>query len=219
MVDQLLKRIAAEAKKGDMKIDADAYLAAGRDPSDPVLLGSGSLEAEIGFFGRDPGRREVEIGEPFIGKGGQLVRSALYRAAGGEGSPTLQESIDIGRRVFWGNTVPFKPLGNKAWSTRIKRRFLPYIRELLTEEWQGRELITLGNHAFDWFGLAEPRNKPLLREYWEREERYDSCLEVSLAGKKMRLYPLPHPSPLNATWHARFPDMLHRRLKQLRWRG
>lgn len=219
MVDQLLKRIAAEAKKGDMQIDADAYLAAGRAPSDPVLLGSGSLEAEIGFFGRDPGRREVEIGEPFIGKGGQLVRSALYRAAGGEGSPTLQESIDIGRRVFWGNTVPFKPLGNKAWSTRIKRRFLPYIRELLTEEWQGRELITLGNQAFDWFGLAEPQNKPLLREYWEREERYDGFLEVSLAGKKMRLYPLPHPSPLNATWHARFPDMLHRRLQQLRWRG
>lgn len=217
MVNQLLERIAAEAKNGHMPIDVDAYRAAGRELSEPVLLGSGSLKAEIGFFGRDPGRREVEIGEPFIGKGGQLVRSALFRAAGGEGSPTLEESIEIGRRVFWGNTVPFKPVGNKAWSTTIKRRFIPYIRELLAEAWQGTELITLGNQAFDWFGLAEPKNKPLLREYWAREERYESFLEVSLAGKMIRLYPLPHPSPLNATWHARFPEMLDRRLKQLRW--
>jgi uracil-DNA glycosylase family 4 len=219
MVDHLLERIAAEARRGDMTVDEEAYRAAGREPSEPVLLGSGSLQGEIGFFGRDPGRREVELGEPFVGKGGRLVRGALYRAAGGAGTPTLSESIEIGKRVFWGNTVPFKPLGNKAWSTRIKRRFLPYIQELLAEAWQGRELITLGNHAFHWFGLAEPANKPLLQEYWRRQERYESVLEVTLGSKRIRLYPLPHPSPLNATWHARFPEMLDRRLEQLDWRG
>lgn len=200
-----------------MPVDLAAYRAAGRASTEPVLLGSGSLEASLGFFGRDPGRLEVELGEPFVGKGGQLVRTALYRAAGNSGTPTLEESIEIGKRVFWGNTVPFKPLGNKAWSVKIKRRFVPLIRELLTEQWLGRELITLGNQAFDWFGLAEPENKPALQEFWKREERYESSLEVTLSGKRIRLHPLPHPSPLNAAWHARFPAMLQRRLKEIGW--
>ena len=86
----------------------------------------------MGIFGRDPGRTEIELNEPFIGKGGQLVRAGLYRAAevGGE-LPDLDTSIEVGRRVFWANTVPYKPIGNKAWSVRVKRRFVPYIRDLL----------------------------------------------------------------------------------------
>jgi uracil-DNA glycosylase len=112
-MEELLDRIAREAARKPMTVDLPVYEAAGRDPLEPVLLGSGSLEAELGFFGRDPGRREAETGEPFIGKGGQLVRGALYRAAGGRGEPSLEESVEIGKRVFWGNTVPYKPIGNK----------------------------------------------------------------------------------------------------------
>ncbi|MFP4302513.1 MAG: uracil-DNA glycosylase family protein [Spirochaetaceae bacterium] len=216
-MEQLLRRISAEAAKGGMPLDQAAYLEAGREPTDPVLLGSGTLDSTLGFFGRDPGRREIELGEPFVGKGGQLIRGALYRAAGNDGTPSLEESIEVGKLVFWGNTVPFKPLRNEAWSTGIKRRFLPLIRELLTEQWKGRDLITLGTHAFDWFGLAEPENKPRLREFWKREERYESSLTVSLSGKEIRLYPLPHPSPLNATWHARFPALLDLRLREIGW--
>ncbi len=214
---ELLDRIAAEARTGGMNIDVETYTSAGRDPDLPVLLGSGSLTSRIGFFGRDPGRREVELGEPFIGKGGQLVRSALYRAAGGSGPLTEEEAITIGQKVFWGNTVPYKPVGNKAWSTSVKRRFLPYIRELLVVHWRGSELITLGNQAFEWFGLADGTLRPRLREYWKRDDRYESSLEITLDGKTIRLFPLPHPSPLNATWHALFPSLLDARLRELDW--
>jgi uracil-DNA glycosylase len=214
---ELLQAIAAEARNGAMTIDTEAYAAAERDPSDPVLLGSGDLAAAVGFFGRDPGRREIEIGEPFVGKGGQLVRGALFRATGGVGEPTLEESIAVGRRVFWGNTVPYKPVGNKAWPVAVKRRFLPFIRELLVEQWRGHDLITLGNQAFEWFGLADPSLRPLLREFWGRGDRYERSLELHLDGKVIRIHPLPHPSPLNATWHQRFPEMLDRRLQQLSW--
>ncbi|MEX2442183.1 MAG: uracil-DNA glycosylase family protein [Alkalispirochaeta sp.] len=214
---ELLQRIAAEARNGTLSVDTEAYTEARRDPTEPVLLGSGDLTASVGFFGRDPGRREVETGEPFVGKGGQLVRGALYRAAGGTGQPTLEESIAAGQRVFWGNTVPFKPVGNKAWPVAVKRRFLPFIRELLVEQWQGHDLITLGNQAFEWFGLAEPSLRPILREFWGREDRYEGSLEISLAGKRIRLHPLPHPSPLNATWHRQFPRLLDARLHELSW--
>ena len=214
---ELLQRIATEAGAGNMTVDTEVYTAAERDPTEPVLLGSGDLTAAVGFFGRDPGRREVELGEPFIGKGGQLVRGALFRAGGGVGAPTLEESIVVGRRVFWGNTVPFKPVGNKAWPVAVKRRFVPFIRELLVDHWQGHELITLGNQAFQWFGLAEPNLRPLLREFWVRDDRYEASLEIELAGKTIRLYPLPHPSPLNAAWHQRVPALLDARLRELGW--
>ncbi|MCB9794994.1 MAG: uracil-DNA glycosylase family protein [Alphaproteobacteria bacterium] len=215
----LLDRIAQEAARGGLDIDRPAYEEAGRDPLEPVLLGSGDLSAPLGFFGRDPGRTEIELGEPFIGRGGRLIRDGLHRAVHGEDAPDLAAACAIGERVFWGNTVPYKPTGNKAWSVSVKRRFVPMIRELLVQRWQGQDLITLGNVAFDWFRLADKQLTEPLREFWEREDRYEASLEIRLAGKRIRLHPLPHPSPLNATWFPRFPGLLDARLQALGWTG
>ncbi|MCB9763410.1 MAG: uracil-DNA glycosylase [Alphaproteobacteria bacterium] len=215
----LTDRLAQEAARGDMNIDLPVYTQAGRPPHAPVLLGSGSLGARLGFFGRDPGRNEVLHGEPFIGKGGQLIRDGLYRAAHGCDAPDIEAAIKVGTRVFWVNTVPYKPVGNKAWSVPIKRRFLPMIAELLVDHWVGCDLITLGNVAFDWFGLADPVLKPALADFWSRDDRYSASLEVTLRGKRFRLHPLPHPSPLNATWFPRFPGLLDDRLAALGWTG
>ena len=217
--NELLERIAAEARRGGMAIDQEAYAAAGRDHTWPVLLGSGSLDADLGFFGRDPGRTEAETGEPFVGAGGQLVRGALWRASEHTGTPTFEESVAVGRLVFWGNTVPFKPVGNKAWPMRVKRRFAPLIRELLVDHWRGHTLITLGNEAFHWFGLAEPSLRPQLDAFWRRDDRYRTSLTVTLAGREISLHPLPHPSPLNARWHRLFPELLDDRLRALGWPG
>jgi len=196
---QILESIRVEARKGDMTIDTAAYEEAELDPCEPVLLGSGSLDSRVGIFGRDPGRNEVLQREPFIGKAGQLIRNAL-----GE---------DV---VFWANTVPYKPLGNKAWSVKVKRRFLPMIRDYLVHVWTGDQLITCGNVAFEWFGLAEPSLKPLLKEFWTREDRYAANLQVELDGKPITLLPLPHPSPLNARWYPLFPALIEARLQLLR---
>ncbi|MEM8883944.1 MAG: uracil-DNA glycosylase family protein [Planctomycetota bacterium] len=197
-MNALLEDIRAEARKGDMDVDVAVYEEAGLDPSEPVLLGSGSLASRIGIFGRDPGRTEVFEREPFIGKGGQLIREAL-----GD------------RVVFWANTVPYKPVGNKAWSVKVKRRFLPMIRTFLVEHWQGDQLLTCGNVAFEWFGLADPSLKPRLKEYWTRPDRYEATLDVELDGKRITLHPLPHPSPLNATWYPKFPALIRARLQSL----
>jgi uracil-DNA glycosylase len=215
----LLRRIEYEAAQGEMDIDFDAYRAAGREPFEPVLLGSGSLQARIGIFGRDPGRTEIDLGEPFIGKGGQLVRAGLHRASVSRGVMDLAASIEVGRHIFWGNTVPYKPLGNRAWSVRVKRRFVGAIRELLVEHWEGHEMLTLGNQAFDWFRLAAPELRDTLRSFWAREDRYEASLEIRLGGKVMCLHPLPHPSPLNARWYPLFPALLDARLASLGWKG
>ncbi len=112
---ELLSRIEATARVTEMNIDDEVYRSAGRDPRVPILTGSGDLSASVGVFGRDPGRFEVIHREPFVGKGGQLVRDGMHRARRGGNCPDLAASIDVGSEFFWANTVPYKPTGNKAW--------------------------------------------------------------------------------------------------------
>ena len=218
-IEPLFHALQSEAARGIEGIDAAAYRKANRDTTHPVLLGSDSLAARVGFFGRDPGRTEVEFAEPFVGKGGQLIRNGLYRAMHGTNCPDFPASLEVGKRVFWGNTVPYKPLGNKAWSVAVKRRFAKTIRILLTQHWQGHDLITCGNVAFDWFRIADSTLAKELKTFWARSDRYASSLEICLDGKPIRLHPLPHPAPLNAVWYTKFPTLLNERLLQLDWRG
>lgn len=200
-------------------IDTECYARFARDPLDPIVA-HGDPQAPVGFFGRDPGRDEVQHQEPFIGAGGQLVRRALYQHRHGAPLPDFAASREIGRYFFWANTVPYKPAGNKAWSTKIKKRFQPLMAQVLADDWRGEHLIVLGREAFFWFGLNQDKAvMRALEAFWEREDRYETSIVVDVAGndrtRRITLYPLPHPSPLNATWYARFPALLAARLRAL----
>ncbi|KXS37826.1 MAG: hypothetical protein AWU55_1924 [Halomonadaceae bacterium T82-2] len=201
-------------------VDVAAYEKYGRDPCEPII-GLGPREAPVGFFGRDPGEQEVRWGEPFIGAGGQKVREGLYRAIHGAALPDFEASREVGRLAFWANTVPYKPTGNKAWPMAVKRRFQPLMAAVLVDHWQGRELITLGREAFLWFGINQPREtRQALEAFWKRDDRFESHHDTTLTlenghAATFRLYPLPHPSPLNQTWYRRFPALLAARLEAL----
>jgi len=201
-------------------IDKEVYATYGKSPFDPVI-GLGKPAARVGFFGRDPGRDEVQHSMPFIGAGGQKVRGALYQHLYGKALPDFETSVTIGENFFWANTVPYKPVGNKAWSMKVKKLFQPLMVELLLTTWEGRDMITLGREAFLWFGINQAKEtQQRLNAFWESEERFEQYIEVELttpSGQRtFRLHPLPHPSPLNATWYKRFPDLLRARLTQLK---
>lgn len=202
------------------QLDTAAYRAFGKDPLEPII-GLGPREARVGFFGRDPGREEVRHGLPFIGSGGQLVRATLYRHLYGRKMPGFDASVAVGKLFFWANTVPYKPIGNKAWPMRVKRPFQPLMAELLLRNWRGTDLITLGREAFLWFGINQSRDvRRHLDAFWARDDRFTSVVSTELAledgtARTFRLHPLPHPSPLNATWYKRFPELLRARLEQL----
>ena len=204
-------------------VDRAVYEAFGKDPCEPVI-GLGSKNTRVGFFGRDPGRDEVQHGMPFIGAGGQKVRAALYLHLHGAALPDFEASVEVGRHFFWANTVPYKPVGNKAWSMKIKKQFQPLMAELLVHGWCGTEVITLGREAFLWFAINQSREvKQALEAFWNREDRFQSSTSVVITapdgtGRTLRLHPLPHPSPLNATWYKRFPGLLADRLAQLQVR-
>jgi uracil-DNA glycosylase len=201
-------------------IDMPVYESFGKDALEPII-GLGDPDLRIGFFGRDPGREEVRHGMPFIGNGGQKVRAAAYRHLYGAEMPDFDASVAVGRLFFWANTVPYKPMGNKAWPMRVKRPFQPLMAELLLCNWRGADLITLGREAFLWFGINQSREvRDGLDAFWAREDRFTATHELPLAlddgrSRTFRLHPLPHPSPLNATWYKRFPELLTRRLVQL----
>jgi uracil-DNA glycosylase len=202
--------------------DLAVYEAAGKDPSEPVL-GLGPREARVCLFGRDPGKDEIKVGVPFVGAAGKLLRKGLHQALFGRPATTFEERMAVQDYFFWANMVPFKPLGNKAWPVSIVRSFRPPILELLSQSWAGTDVLCLGDGAFKWFGLDDRAVRDAMDAHWARPDRYESHLEVDLGGRRVRLHPLPHPSPLNATWLPKFPGLLDARLRavgisQDRWR-
>lgn len=204
-------------------IDTEVYEGFGRDWRDPVI-GMGNPDTPVAFFGRDPGRDEVQHQMPFIGAGGQKVRGAIHEHFYGKPLPDFETSVEVGKGFFWANTVPYKPVGNKAWSMKVKKQFQPLVADLLLNAWNGSAVITLGREAFLWFAINQDRAvKQQLEAFWAQEDRFESYTSVELStadGKRrtLRLYPLPHPSPLNATWYKRFPELLRQRLRQLKVR-
>ena len=220
-LERLYRLARQEASQGDMTIDAEVYARFERDPLDP-LIGGGNLAARVGFFGRDPGRDEVRWMEPLIGAAGKLVRSGVHRWRYQTQPPDFDAERAMSAEVFFSNTVPYKPKGNKAWSVAVKRRFLPVIASYLVDHWKGDELITLGNVAFEWFALSQDREERMrLKSFWRLSDRYERSIRVVLQSpltgdeKQIHLHPLPHPSPLNALWYPRFPALLDARLSKL----
>jgi len=201
-------------------VDVEVYRQFDRDPLAPVI-GLGAVDLRVGFFGRDPGREEIRHGIPFIGTGGQHVRRTLYQHLYGRPLPDFDRSVAVGEMFFWANTVPYKPIGNKAWSMAVKKRFQPLMRAVLARQWRGNALITLGREAFLWFGIGQSRDmRRALETFWRRDDRFETSFAIDLdtdAGpeRRIHLYPLPHPSPLNATWFKHFPALLTARLQQL----
>jgi uracil-DNA glycosylase len=219
-IEDLKRRIEAEARRAEFSIDEVPYKKAGRDPQ-ALILFAGSLDSKLAFFARDLGWNEVIEGEPLIGDAGQRVRKAIYRAVfGNEPPPGDTHLAEAVSRVLLTNTVPYKPVGNKAYSTGVKERFRPFVAELLTCYWQGETIITMGTEAFQWFKpYAE---KGAVEAFWKRPDRFEASMEVTLSAecggktvsRTVTLAPLPHPSPLNQAYLALFPSLLEARLNR-----
>ncbi len=219
-LEQLNAHIEAEARKGDISLDEDVYKEAGKDPYKPVLYG-GSLDASIAFFARDLGRHEVIQGEPLIGDAGQRVRKAVYRYLFDAAPPARDAHLaDAIQHVLLTNTVPYKPVGNKAYPAGVKERLRPYIAQLLVCHFAGDYIITMGTEAFDWFAGYAPAKEAAA--FWKRSDKYEAeftcTLRAECAGKtvekQVTIAPLPHPSPLNQTYIKLFPGLLDKRLEQ-----
>jgi uracil-DNA glycosylase len=202
------------------RIDREVYASAGKDPLEPIL-GGGNRDCRLAMFGRDPGRHEVIWGQPFVGVGGQKIRAGLFRAFHGRDLPDFESSLEVGHKVFWANIVPYKPLGNVVWSPAVRQAFRPLVQDLLAEGWRGTEVLAFGNEAIQWFAHDMDQVRAI-RAHMDREDRYTRSFAVDVVGsggapRTVNVHPLPHPSPLNATWAPHFPGLLAARLAALGW--
>ena len=89
------------------------------------------------------------------------------------------------------------------------------------QRWGGNQIVTLGTEAFKWFAPYGPKEK--LEEFWQRGDRYEAQLPITLEAvdfqgtkhqRQVSLLPLPHPSPLNKRYYAKFPQMLQQRINK-----
>ena len=87
--------------------------------------------------------------------------------------------------------------------------------------WGGTQIVTLGTEAFKWFTPNGPKEE--IEGFWKRGDRYEAQLSITLEavdfqGNKhqhpVSLLPLPHPSPLNKRYYAKFPQMLQQRINE-----
>jgi uracil-DNA glycosylase len=204
---------------GLVNIDRPAYLDCARDPRMPVL-GLGPRDARICIMGRDPGRAEACAGRPFVGAAGQRIRPVLRAYLCGDAAIEATQERSEDAHVFWFGTVPYKPLGNKAWPEKTRRSFYPLLRDLLLDQWDGVDVITLGTQAFEWFSINQPDSEmQRMRQFWSRDDRYQESIKIALSGthrrREFHLHPLPHPSPANALWYTKFTDLMQTRLRSI----
>lgn len=201
-------------------LDRAAYAEADLDPLEPVV-GFGPADAPVCFFGRDPGREELRQRRPFVGDAGRLLRRGLLPPAE-RAHASDADLLRAGERFFWLNIVPYKPRGNAVWPARVRQAFRPLVLQVLLTRWNGEVVVTLGQHAFEWFALGQPAQvRQQFRERWARvlDPAADAQpVRVSLQEHErlLRVYPLPHPSPANVIGRRAFPALLDACLERIR---
>lgn len=218
----LISQIRQEAEREEFPIDTPVYESAGIEPTKPILY-AGNLDSPLCFFGRDLGKDEVHAGQPLIGASGTMVRQGFYYSVYKDKAPSRKDLDDTTtERVLLTNTVPYKPPGNKAYLMKVKKRFRPFLEQLLVFHWQGNQIIPLGTEAFKWFAPYGAKGE--LDSFYRSDNRFESQITVNLSAiddagmshtKAITLLPLPHPSPLNQKYYAAFPKMLQIRLSQV----
>lgn len=111
-----------------------------------VVFGVGSVEASIMFVGEAPGADEEDLGEPFVGRAGQLL-NRMIKAMGLE-----RGQVYIGNILNWRPEMPRNSdgsqTGNRPPTAAEMAYCLPFIRAQIALI-QPRVLVALGKTAVD----------------------------------------------------------------------
>lgn len=109
-----------------------------RDGCKQAVPGEGSIDSPIVFIGEGPGRKEDELGRPFVGPAGKLLEESLGQ-------------IGLKREdVYITNVVKCRPPDNRDPSPEEVEEHKPFLeRELKLI--QPKLIVLLGRHALHWF--------------------------------------------------------------------
>lgn len=127
------------------------------------VVGGGSDKAEIMFIGEAPGKKEDEIGEPFVGTASKLLNEMLT-------------SIDLKREdIYIANVLKHRPPNNRDPLPDETAACWPYLKcqiELINP----KLIVFLGRHAMNRFfpelNIAEMHGQDFQRELWGRKQHF-----------------------------------------------
>jgi len=132
-------------------------------PTKKIVFGVGNLDAKIFFCGEAPGGDEETIGEPFVGKAGQLLTKII--AAMG----LSRDEVYIGNIMNW---RPEIAKGNRPPDDIEMRYCLPYLKAQI-EIVKPQIIVALGKTAVN--GLLGPDNKRLMSKLRGTWQTYQGC--------------------------------------------
>ncbi|MBP9852767.1 MAG: uracil-DNA glycosylase [Patescibacteria group bacterium] len=142
-----------------------------------LVFGVGNPDADIVFIGEAPGKKEDELGQPFVGASGKFLDEMLA-------------SIGLRRGdIYITNIVKYRPPNNRDPLPEEKKEFLPYLQAQL-EIIQPKLVVTLGRHSGSCFlpdlHISSDHGQPK-RAKLALKQAKDDMLEVVIL-------PLYHPA-------------------------
>ena len=145
-----------------------------------LVLGEGSLDAEMMFIGEGPGYWEDQKGRPFVGPAGKFLDQLLHsiKLERKEGFTTGGSKDE----VFISNVVCYRPPGNRDPEPEEIVAFQPYIDRLIALI-KPKVIVTLGRFSMGKFipgaKISSIHGKPQI---------------VDWKGKRMTVVPMYHPA-------------------------
>lgn len=109
-----------------------------RESATQLVMGEGDADADVVIIGEAPGKKEDELGRPFVGASGKLLDELLA-------------SIGLDRdAVYITNIIKYRPPNNRDPKPSEKQAFLPYLLKQLAII-EPKLIITLGRHSMEYF--------------------------------------------------------------------
>lgn len=138
-----------------------------RSTCQQVVPGEGPADAEVLFIGEGPGKKEDELGRPFVGAAGKFLGEMLasiglkreevyphtkiegYKATKKTGNPN-QDKKDFGVGVYIANVVKCRPPENRDPLPEEAEACWPWL-EAQVKLIQPKLIVTLGRHSMERF--------------------------------------------------------------------
>ncbi len=174
-----------ESNKSSKEFDfAEAELVKGTSLFDEclnIVVGKGNIDADILFVGEAPGRKEDEVGEPFVGAAGKNLDKLLY---------SVGLSMDD---IYVANILKCRPPENRDPRPEEIVAHTPWLLKQI-REMKPKVVCSLGNYATKFFmalGDVEGMKKmPGITQV------HGKVQEIKIDGLKIRLLPLFHPAAM-----------------------
>jgi DNA polymerase len=124
-----------------------------------VVIGSGSLDADVLFVGEAPGSEEDRIGEPFVGRAGELLTKIIHAMG------LSRETVFIANVLKCRPDTPGQLSGNRKPSPIEMATCLPYLEEQISII-RPKVMVALGSTAIEGLLRQAPVQVTRIRGKW-----------------------------------------------------